>query len=1806
MPPVVSPRPMTILPIHLLMGLPQLKEMLTQQVQELVKSLEGVPLELVPLKIAEKGGQLILSGLQSLDEAGVQTAGALYGLIRAIVEGRPLGQGIAAGWEAGRLAPTQIWNMFGPWIETVVQSFIPTSPEQAALMYNPVTGPAARLYNALRAVEKNLPRILEGLANPEYPATRAYERIMAGEDPQKVLQDYPKNPTADFIFQSIAGYTNIIPVGRLTAAIKGRRALRAGQVAEQFLRAADDVSPEVARGMRAVADRTLKDLPQIANLGKTPAGQAISRAVRAGDDATARSHILSLGLAANGEQAQQIVDALRPLDDAGKQKALSALGLTNPLMQADLQAMVSAEAYNNLATELIKRRQSYRWYNPLARTPSTEVAILSERSAAALHNIAVSADNLVSNAYKAPQTLSELRGHYRLADVITESMQRGLPVEQTKARVMEEVLKLLPANPLQLAPLLGPRAALSTDTLTAGLLVRDLLTNPKTGKIVLNNLQNVIANAKTKEKAVLELAAIMAKAASRYFPEVTVPALLRAPARVMMATNTFLTAIFLGLSPSYPVRNFLTDTVIRLIDLGPDSLFTPAYMGRVLRRFELDVPGVARAFGPAAAVRAVGDIAQSERRASWLLPFLRLGAEGERLGSRMVIAKVIKDTMPHKIRALLDEVPRELWDVLTPEQRVLIRRGLEGVYNGKEAVEVANRVLRQGINNPVPEPDRIYDRLTLLDPDIAREVQELLSSGRSIDDILNGLDDIQRRAAAHTQSVESALRAIHTATDPMAGAPRPEPGLRDYIGDLAQRFGPDRGEAFQKLIDARRAAVEKQKALMFEDIIRLRNVTAQDKAMELVQRLWDDIAQDNRRTFAEADAFRADTWRRSMAETRMHVRDQIWREYDRTQARRFTELYERTIRRITDAQHDIRGLAKGRRRKPSASAAAETLPEGAGQPRRAQDARPQDSDDIIAELLRGTQARTEGLNEAFDQLRTRLRERGLPPLNPNPLAYDRWMSYLGSDFIPRLNQSKLVVAQMASATRDFILHNYNDRRNMDVVLGLLFPWSFWYRNTVPKFALRFLTRPSLLSRYYRLLKTLEEVNKDEPEFYRRNLFLHVPFLQNPVMINIRMALDPLYQVVEDFGDRERTRTATGEWLSRFQNLGLTPFAPLIWAYALERYLSDKPVEAEAWMSSYFAPITRLVKYGSALAGAKGGKGITLEPYLWPGMGEAAKAALQGQNTWGEVRWFEGESKWDTRYAPVWLVHLAKQGLVKPEDMARAARERRGPAWDKAVAEAMKQRAPAALVGMVLGTGFKGRFPQEIEVERAYDEYFALWENAPDLSVKGPERDAFFAKLEEFRERYPFFEYVQIARKGYDYDRDFSYSRNVLSRLPPGQARYEALRGAGISRELFEKFQRSHDALYARLKEMPPGSIPLNVFEGWTDSEIDTWIKGINKLADTWPMPSQKERQQWREYWSAYRAKQQEAKRLFGDDIYVLQDAYFALPHGQARRQFLVDNPRLRHFWQWQPEYDAAHGIAGVFGSSGAALSTPYVYDLRHVPPDISRYKDIIRYYAEKYDVPEALIYAVVGIESGGDPNAANPTFPAIGLMGVVSNEAIPGRPSRQELTDPTTNIDWGVRILANYIAQEDGDIEKAMYRYSGGTNWESYDRYLEKYWGPLNNIVARFFPGSPMAGPHDWIYRARRAKYGADIDAKIEEAFRIRERSGKAAFRAHLALHPEIGQALDWTRIARAAAGLDTEIASATRRTGLDSYIATGPPPGYPTYRPRTYGTLGSGRGGRGRSRGSAFYGSVEEAYPWWWWYYYSRPRLWGYHWRRG
>lgn len=116
------------------------------------------------------------------------------------------------------------------------------------------------------------------------------------------------------------------------------------------------------------------------------------------------------------------------------------------------------------------------------------------------------------------------------------------------------------------------------------------------------------------------------------------------------------------------------------------------------------------------------------------------------------------------------------------------------------------------------------------------------------------------------------------------------------------------------------------------------------------------------------------------------------------------------------------------------------------------------------------------------------------------------------------------------------------------------------------------------------------------------------------------------------------------------------------------------------------------------------------------------------------------------------------------------------------------------------------------------------------------------------------------------------------------------------------------------------------------------------------------------------------------------------------------------------------------------------------------YKDYVEQYADEYDVPPELVYAVIQTESNFEVNARSGAG-AQGLMQLmpetlewISRNLLKEPEPTGDILDPETNIKYGTYYL-HYLKERFGNWETAVAAYNAGHNrvesWLSDSRYSD-------------------------------------------------------------------------------------------------------------------------------------------------------------------
>jgi len=125
-----------------------------------------------------------------------------------------------------------------------------------------------------------------------------------------------------------------------------------------------------------------------------------------------------------------------------------------------------------------------------------------------------------------------------------------------------------------------------------------------------------------------------------------------------------------------------------------------------------------------------------------------------------------------------------------------------------------------------------------------------------------------------------------------------------------------------------------------------------------------------------------------------------------------------------------------------------------------------------------------------------------------------------------------------------------------------------------------------------------------------------------------------------------------------------------------------------------------------------------------------------------------------------------------------------------------------------------------------------------------------------------------------------------------------------------------------------------------------------------------------------------------------------------------------------------HDRYQLIQKAGKKLRMPRI-NFRDKDANRKRFSSKIAEVATRYQVPEALIHAVITIESAYDPNAISRAG-AVGLM-----QLMPATAKRYGVADrrnPSANLSGGTRYLKDLLLRFDSNLELALAGYNAGEN----------------------------------------------------------------------------------------------------------------------------------------------------------------------------
>ena len=1008
------------------------------------------------------------------------------------------------------------------------------------------------------------------------------------------------------------------------------------------------------------------------------------------------------------------------------------------------------------------------------------------------------------------------------------------------------------------------------------LLLREIATDPKTGKFAIANVEDWFKAAKSDQDIIKQMLGGLDDALQRVYP-------VKDPNIVRKAQNYYRTILsrymYMGWNPGYALRNAASNTSLSLI-----SGYRPFEGAGVLQEFAqrwgtgvfelrkgyggpggeylgLQVQDALKSLGKEYDAVRLRDLPESvikelSERGLKGAPFMRLSEVAETASGERIIKQALghfwkqywKPVIPDEVRRLFPSseqakaLERMLGDAVSPTE----------MYGALEA-SVLGRNL----------PDELLQRMDDLPTELRREIMRAHLEATDANDFASRVQGISNQVDDWlTKTMDDLAPEIAVNDELVKGATRAE---RQILEDIEDAEEATEVADILKVDDFEKQLAGDRARDMAAGELLARHVQANPDDGPIITRLFATHQQEGPSTAARVDTARARAWAASDAtpggKLGRKERNRIWSEY-------FTYRNAEWRRHWDDFATKADEFLAGRRRgeqmvfpgmeeaiSPDTQAEMEELAKE------------------FLETLTPTRQAVAHISAAdARQVLQDLGEAGqglnwgaMPPLGDEATeTITRWLDDI---LQPQMHETKALANQVALAERDFVLYNYQDRRHIDNALSYLYPYHYWYSRSAVNIPRMLLYNPKVLEGYLDYKEAVGQANKEAQGLPWWEQQIKIPGTE--YYVNLEATLNPLYSMINDFHDPDKTKTPPGEWLEKLGDIGPS-IDTIYWAaYAVWRFKQGKPEEALAAMG-YMGQPSRAFRYATAALGAAEGRGITLEPWLWD-----------------DPLSFTGLDKWERRRVGYHLHQLVGEGAITEEQAWDAGYKQGGDIWNQAVARMTDERSLGTFLSWALGIGLKPRKAYEVQVQKALNaqyEFYAHADTAYDMSTD--EGQAAYKEAQRALYRYyPFLSYVLLTRRG-ELERDKAYAWQVLNRVPPGSPGYAVKEAAGIM----------DDATINLFYET------MGDFEGWSDIDRAKFMSSIEAMGGILGVPDKPRRDEWDRAINIYREVKAALRRLYGDDIWDLNDSYWnyrEVAGADAAKAFAEGNPQLAEFWKYR-------------------------------------------------------------------------------------------------------------------------------------------------------------------------------------------------------------------------------------------------------------------------------------------------------------------
>jgi hypothetical protein len=469
-----------------------------------------------------------------------------------------------------------------------------------------------------------------------------------------------------------------------------------------------------------------------------------------------------------------------------------------------------------------------------------------------------------------------------------------------------------------------------------------------------------------------------------------------------------------------------------------------------------------------------------------------------------------------------------------------------------------------------------------------------------------------------------------------------------------------------------------------------------------------------------------------------------------------------------------------------------------------------------------------------------------------------------------VNQARRSVMKSVTEQRDFILHNYGDRRNFDTLLAYIYPYHFWHTRNAANWAKRVARRPGIARGYVKYKENMRMLNEDMPEWYRYNAKYTGGLLgydeTNPLFINLEALVSPMYAFTKvPYNDPDRRKTDFAAAMDTLGQRGPNIHTMYALAYGFAQYVQGDREAAQKWMGRLI-PQTKQFAAITALAGLNKGRGVELDPVI------GLQAAIES----GDIKdYFSGLDPWEQKRIAMAYTQLEKTGQFTEEEIVDAlmADDPDHPITALAHRLAQSKRSLGEIISFFGGPGMQFRGAEEMQIMKIDQEFYSLME---DKAFMEPEEYAQMFQL--MKEKYPtYFNVTRLARKDRD-EREEAFVYSVMGRFPPGQ-RGEIYEAIGLTYEAVTEF---YDSKGESLKTMP-------------EADRMKFMAGIYEAASILAYPDAATRNEWKEASTRWKEMTDGLKEHYGDDVFKARDIFWnkMKEDPDLAYQWLEANPQVR-------------------------------------------------------------------------------------------------------------------------------------------------------------------------------------------------------------------------------------------------------------------------------------------------------------------------